>query len=88
MDKPEVSTNDQKLFLSQALLDYYDEFVNFNEDCAFFCDAFSIMVENYELLDEHSIRGMARNADWLKQQTKAFKDKLYKIRELESTECD
>ena len=79
-------TNRQNPLLSQALLDYYDEFADFNENCAFLCDAFSCLVDNYELLDQTSIHGFARNAGWIKQRTGELKEKLKQIRTLDTVD--
>ena len=86
MGKSKAKTKNRNSLLSQALLSYYDEFVDFNEDCAFLCDAFACLVDNHEILNQYSIRGLARNAHWLKQRTKEFKERLKKIRELELAE--
>jgi len=85
MGKFKAKTKGKNLLLSQALLNYYDEFANFNEDCAFLCDAFACLADNYEVLDEYSIHGLARNAHWLKQRTKELKERLKQIRTLDST---
>jgi len=69
--------------LSLALLNFYDEFADFNEDCAFLCDAFACMVENHEYLDQDSTRGLSRNAYWLKRRTTKLKEVIKHIRSLE-----
>ena len=70
-----------------ALLNYYDEFSEFTEDCAFLCDAFACLADNQEILDPCTIHGLERHAYGLKQRTKEFREKLKKIRELHSAEC-
>ncbi|VAW66552.1 hypothetical protein MNBD_GAMMA10-3052 [hydrothermal vent metagenome] len=86
MNKSKAKTNHQNTLLSEALLDYYDEFADFNENCAFLCDAFSSLVDNHELLDQTSIHGFARNADWIKKRTGELKEKLKQIRALDSVD--
>ena len=88
MGKSNAKAKKQSSMLSLALLNYYDEFAEFNEDCAFLCDAFACLVDNQEILDQYTIRGFENNAHWLKQRTKELKEKLKQIRELHSAECD
>jgi hypothetical protein len=84
MGKSKAKTKDKYPLLSQALLNYYDEFEGFNEDCAFLCDAFACLADNYEILDQYSIHGLARNAHWLKQRTRELKERLKQIRALDN----
>ena len=66
---------------SKSLLSFYDDFADFNDDCAFLCDAFACLVNNHECLDERSIRGLERNATLLKQRVNHFNNRLKEIRE-------
>ncbi|MEE8056283.1 MAG: hypothetical protein V3T17_00385 [Pseudomonadales bacterium] len=84
MSEPKLGTKDQASSLSSALTSYYDEFADFNEDCAFLCDAFVCLTANHENLDQYSIQGFERNALWLKRRVNELKESLKKIRELAS----
>ena len=66
---------------SHALLQHYDEFTDFNDDCAFLCDAFAMLAANNEYLNECSIRGLERHAESLKRRSEGLKLKLEQIRE-------
>ncbi len=65
--------------VSKQLLDYYDEFTEFSDRCAFLCDAFAAVAAHNESLDEHSVRGLAYSADWLKLRARELKEKLRTI---------
>jgi hypothetical protein len=67
------------LQMSTQLLDYYDEFAEFSDRCAFLCDAFAAIAAHNESLDEHSVRGLAYSADWLKCRARELKEKLRTI---------
>ncbi len=88
MDAPENNPKTTEPTLATALLEYYDEFAAFNEDCAFLCDAFSCLVANSEIMNQHSIHGMQSHADWLKRKVSEFKEQLQQIRELHSAAND
>jgi hypothetical protein len=65
--------------LSRQLLDYYDEFAEFSDRCAFLCDAFAAIAAQNDSLDEYSMRGLAYSADWLKYRARELKEKLRSI---------
>lgn len=68
--------------LSLALLRHYDEFAQFHEDCAFFCDALIGLVNHHEILDPNTIHGLEHYTHWLKSRAQQLKDDLKQIREL------
>lgn len=72
-------TEAKPLPLARRLLDYYDEFAEFSDRCAFLCDAFAAMAAQGGGLDEGSIRGLAYSADWLKSRARELKEKLRAI---------
>lgn len=76
--------NIEKADVSSELLQYYDDFTAFNEDCAFLCDSFASVVANSEFLEERSLRGLARHANWLKRRVGEFKEELDQIRKRHS----
>ena len=63
-----------------VLLRHYDNFSAFHEDCAFLCDAFASLAATSESLDQCSVRGLERNANWLKYRIGEFKEDLKQIR--------
>lgn len=84
MDNQIQNLEKQTPNLSQSLITFYDDFTDFNDDCAFLCDAFSCLVNNHECLDDCSIRGLERNAAKLKKRVGEFKNRLRKIREIKN----
>ena len=84
MDDIENNPEDAAQSLSMALLQYYDDFTDFNEDCAFLCDAFASLAANSENMDQYSIRGLQRSAYWLKRRVAELKENLKQIRALHS----
>ena len=65
----------QALFIS-----FYDDFTDFNNECAFLCDAFSSLVNRHEFLNEQSIQGLERHADFLKNKMNVFKKRLAEMK--------
>ena len=76
---------DQEPRLAMELLRYYDDFSEFNDDCAFLCDAFAALVTNSDYLDQQSREGFDRHTRQLKQKVQEFKERLRDIRTLAST---
>ena len=72
---------DKEKDMSLALLQHYDELTDFNDDCAFLCDAFAMLAANNEYLNECSIRGLERHAESLKRRSEDLKQELRQIRE-------
>lgn len=84
MNESEENAEDQESLLTIKLLHYYDEFVEFHEDCTFLCEAFAALVANSANLDPCSIGGFERNAHWLKQRAGELRQKIKLIREMGS----
>lgn len=80
MGESKTKTKKQRA-LSLALLRYDDEIADFSEDVAFFCDAFACLAHKNEDLGDCTIRGVERNARWLKKRAWELKEKLGQIRE-------
>lgn len=78
----DVKPNDLIAQLSLKLVQHYDEFSAFDEDCAFLCDAFSCLVANSEIMDQRSMSGLERQAESLKKQSSELKSSLKTIRAL------
>lgn len=72
--------------ISSELLDYYDQFSEFSDQCAFLCDAYASIAANSETLDSHTARGLEHSTDWLKHRVGALKDSLKQIQEKVSAE--
>lgn len=79
MDKSKQKNNDQQPSLPLALIQHYDDFADFADNCAFLCDAFASLTGNYQNLDECSIHGLERKTNWLKKRTYEIKANLKKI---------
>lgn len=62
--------------LSDDLLQLYNEFVEFNDYNAFFCDACAGVVSNDDLLDTSTIHGIHRCSRWMKSHMEEFKARL------------
>ena len=59
--------------LSDDLLQFYNEFAEFNEYHAFFCDAFAGVVADDEVLDTTTLHGIYRCSRWMKLCMEEFK---------------
>ena len=70
--------------LNTMLGGFYDELSEFNEDCAFLCEAFSAIAINNSTLDLASVGGLERSAYRLKQQAAVLQERLREIKELSS----
>lgn len=67
--------------LSEDLVMFYDEFVAFQGDCAFLCDALSSMALAQIDLDDASRRGVSAFAGDLKCRVEVLKIELKRIQE-------
>jgi hypothetical protein len=70
--------------LSRDILHLYDEFVEFNDYCAFLCDAFASVIsdeEHMEFLDQASVQGFGRCSHWMKFRMNELKGRLKLIHE-------
>ncbi|MCG8434463.1 MAG: hypothetical protein MJA83_10565 [Gammaproteobacteria bacterium] len=69
----------EKTRLAVDLTRLYDEFQEFNADCAFFCDAAASLAAEENGLDESTVEGLRRQSYWMKQKMDAFELKLKRI---------
>lgn len=86
MFKSEQESENTALTLSSELLDYYDQFAEFSDQCAFLCDAYASIAANSEVIDQQSARGLEHSTDWLKHRVGTLKYSLKKIHEKASAE--
>lgn len=86
MFKSAQESENSVLSLSSELLDYYDQFAEFSDQCAFLCDAYASIAANSEVIDQQSARGLEHSTDWLKYRVGSLKEALKKIHERASTE--
>jgi hypothetical protein len=85
MTQSEQNTKNDPSLLTLKLVRYYDELTEFTEDCSFLCEAFSVLAINHDRLDQYTLGGFERNAQWLKQRAIDLKFKLKLIRDIHST---
>ena len=71
----------EESLLSQDLLHLYDEITEFNDHCAFLCDAFACLAIEEDCMDASTAHGLGRQASWMKRQMEAFKLTLKQIHE-------
>lgn len=76
MFDPEQKTTTAEADLSVELMQFYNEFAEFNEYHAFFCDAFAGVVSVDELLDTSTTQGIHRCSRWMKHRMEEFKTRL------------
>ncbi|WP_341936851.1 hypothetical protein [Marinimicrobium sp. C2-29] len=61
----------------QLLMGLYEEFVDFDAYCAFFCDATAALCVNREQwLDDISAEGLSLFSQWLKERSNSLKREL------------
>ncbi len=71
----------KKSLLTRDLLHLYDEITEFNDHCAFLCDAFACLAAEEDGIDASTAQGLSRQAGWMKRQMEALKSKLNQIYE-------
>lgn len=74
MDKPDTEKTVQK----EDLLNFYDEFVEFNDYCAFLCDAMSALFSEYAdgEVNSYTIQGVRRQCGDLKERSERLEEVL------------
>ncbi|WDE02545.1 hypothetical protein [Thalassomonas actiniarum] len=80
--KTDTATAGEKQTAKQLKADMLllcDEFSQFNEECAFICDAFAAIVREPEALDQATIAGFSHYSIWLKEQVADFKHRIHKV---------
>lgn len=75
-----------QLPIHQGLLDLYDEVTEFNDCCAFLCDAFCSLATEEEALDASTVEGLKCFSYWVKQRMVALKTRLKEIQETAGAE--
>jgi hypothetical protein len=84
MTKSEHNAKRDQSLLTLKLLRNYDELTEFAEDCSFLCEAFNVLATNNDRLDQYTLGGFERNAQWLKHRAIEIKLKLRIIRDIDS----
>ena len=72
----------QRKELARSLVKLYDEFADFHDHCAFFCDAYSCLAAEDEFLNPDTTSGVRLHGEWLKRRVGKFKQELGRIHEL------
>jgi hypothetical protein len=72
--------------LATDLLHLYDEVAEFNDCCAFLCDAFASLAAAEEGLDGSTAEGLRCLSDWMKQRMEYLKRQLKRIQEKASVQ--
>lgn len=65
--------------LASDLLHLYDEFTEFNDQCAFLCEAYSAIVIQEEGIHRTTAIGFQYSTDWLRDRMEELKAKLKRI---------
>ena len=79
VDGAEGESGIEEWRLSTKLLHFYDEFSEFNDCCAFLCDAYACLPSIEGGLDENSVVGLKRSTEWIKAQLNRLKQELSNI---------
>lgn len=61
------------------LLEFYEEFLNFQADCSFLCEAIISMANEEELLGLETTLGITRFSHTIKDRTQELKQTLHKL---------
>ncbi len=61
---------------SQELLTFHDDFTEFGEHCAFFCESVAGLVANSGNFDAETVRGLERQAFSMKRRAGELKEQL------------
>lgn len=73
--------------LANDLVVFRDDFAEFNDYCAFFCDAFaSIISADEEICDDATIEGIHRYSRWIKRRLRTLRGTLKGIQQKSFTE--
>lgn len=77
MSGPDASMRDKSL--ARAVLNFYDDFAEFNGQCAFLCTAMACLLADEGSNSERVIRGAEHWSFWLRQQMDELQTKLEQI---------
>lgn len=83
MYKPELKPITEESSISHDILHLYDEVAEFNDYCAFLCDAVACLVVEDDYIDKATARGLSRFSHDIKQRMGALKSKLKQIHKKE-----
>lgn len=61
------------------LLEFYEEFLNFQADCSFLCEAITSIANEEELLGLETALGITRFSHTVKNRTQELKQTLHKL---------
>lgn len=67
--------------VSVDLLYFYDDFVDFQSRCAFFCDATTALMKSDQPLDKATLEGMHQHAGQIKAGLNTLKQQLQQLRQ-------
>ena len=81
MSESEKSTSPSGPWLSAELLSLYDEVTEFNDYCAFLCDACAALAMQNEVLGRASASGLALSVGSLKARSEGFKRMVKSLHE-------
>lgn len=73
MSEPEKNTSLNGRLLSADLVSLYDEVTEFNDYCAFLCDACASLAMQNEMLGRASASGLTLSVDYLKARSERLK---------------
>lgn len=85
MYKSELEPITEESLISHDILDFYDEVAEFNDYCAFLCDAVACLVVENDCIDKTTAHGLGRFSHDIKRGMDALKSKLRQIHEKEYT---
>lgn len=85
MYRPELEPITEESLISHDILHLYDEVAEFNDYCAFLCDAAACLVVENDCLDKSTAHGLGRFSHDIKRGMDALKSKLRQIHEKEYT---
>lgn len=61
------------------LLNFYDQFTEFQGNCAFMCDALVSLIEEEHCLEKNTAGGVSSYSQWIKARAQALKIDLKRI---------
>jgi len=64
---------------AKQLLEFYEEFLNFQADCSFLCEAITSMATEEEFLGSETALGITRFSHSVKGRTKELRQTLHKL---------
>lgn len=69
--------------LSYELTDLYDDFVEFNDYCAFLCDSIPLLFREAQEREpeDHTLAGLRRHCNWMKKRADELELALEKVQQ-------